>query len=541
MKGSAGTRGLLRAMLRRDRIRLPAWILVLLALQAVSAAVTLDEYPAAEDRQAAVALIASSPALLMLRGPAYGASTGALVIEDFYPLLVLFIAIMSAQTVMRHTRQNEETGRGELIGALPLRRGAPLAAALLLAALANLVLGAGLAAVLLLFGLPLPGALLAGAAAASTGTLFAAASAIACEVFPTARGASGAALAAIGLLYAVRGIGDVLGDVDPAGPGSKPHPMAWASPFAWGQATKPFVENDAAWLAIPIPVALALILVAFRLHAVRDFGRGLVPEKRGPASASRFLASPLFLALRLHRGTFLAWLAGMTLLAAAFGSVGDQVEAFGENPAFVKILQEVSRSQGDLTDLFFNFVLGLTALLTTGFAMQATLRAREEESEGRTEAILATRVHRHAWLQSHALVAAYGSLAILAAAGLSMAIAFAAASGDTSRMPHLGLQAAAYLPATLLFPALALAFLGFAPRAAAPVGWTAFGIAAFLLLFGASIGLPDAVLDLSPYKHVPMNPGDAQDYLPITVVLTTAGLLAAGAFMAFGRRDLQGA
>ena len=57
-----------------------------------------------------------------------------------YSLLAVLAALMSALAVVRHTRQNEETGRAELVGAAVVGRYAGLAAALIVTVGANIVL-----------------------------------------------------------------------------------------------------------------------------------------------------------------------------------------------------------------------------------------------------------------------------------------------------------------------------------------------------------------------------------------------------------------
>ena len=85
-----------------------------------------------QSRQALVdetELFASTPALRIF-GVASGASEGATTMIRGYLLLAVLAALMSALTVVRHTRQNEETGRAELVGAAVVGRHAGLAAAL---------------------------------------------------------------------------------------------------------------------------------------------------------------------------------------------------------------------------------------------------------------------------------------------------------------------------------------------------------------------------------------------------------------------------
>ena len=77
---------------------------------------------------------------------------------------------MSTLLVVRHTRQNEETGRAELVGAAVVGRKALLTAALVVAVGANVVLGLLNVMVLIAQGLPLGGSVALGAAVAGAGS-----------------------------------------------------------------------------------------------------------------------------------------------------------------------------------------------------------------------------------------------------------------------------------------------------------------------------------------------------------------------------------
>jgi ABC-2 type transport system permease protein len=78
---------------------------------------------------------------------------------------------------------------------------------------------------------------------------------------------------------------------------------------------------------------------------------------------------------------------------------------------------------------------------------------------------------------------------------------------------------------------------GLAPRAIMLV-WGLFALCFFLGMFGDLLDVPAAVMDLSPFSHVPEVP--AADVAPaplIVLTLIAAALIAAG-MAAFRRRDL---
>jgi len=82
-----------------------------------------------------------------------------------------------------------------------------------------------------------------------------------------------------------------------------------------------------------------------------------------------------------------------------------------------------------------------------------------------------------------------------------------------------------------------VALFGFLPRAAAG-GWGVLGACALLTLFGPLLGLPDWVLDLSPFQHVPQLPAAEFAAGPLLVLCAVAAVLTAAGMAAFRRRDL---
>ena len=80
---------------------------------------------------------ANSPVTLMTNGLVSGTSLGAIVAAQGLLPLALGAAFMSTLAVVRHTRQNEETGRAELISSGIVGRYASLTAALIVVVAAN--------------------------------------------------------------------------------------------------------------------------------------------------------------------------------------------------------------------------------------------------------------------------------------------------------------------------------------------------------------------------------------------------------------------
>src|SRR5699024_4699014 len=164
-----GTGTLLRFMLRRDRIRMPVWLIAISIFVPYFFGAFEQLFPTQADL-AQMASFTSGPMLGLLGGPGYGLDPEQLNFFTFFTgLYLLYIllaaALMNILLVSRHTRVEEQTGRAELVRANVVGAHAPLAATTILAVAANLVL-----AVLVLAGLRAYDAPMAGAVAVAAGT-----------------------------------------------------------------------------------------------------------------------------------------------------------------------------------------------------------------------------------------------------------------------------------------------------------------------------------------------------------------------------------
>ena len=139
------------------------------------------------------------------------------------------------------------------------------------------------------------------------------------------------------------------------------------------------------------------------------------------------------LAWRLQRGALLGWTAGFAIAGAAFGSIAQDVgDVIGDSADILDALRAPRRTDS-LADAYLAATFGILALIAAGYAMQATLRLRGEETSGRAEPLLATALSRTRWALSHAGIALGGTAVLMATAGLTAGIAHAAQTGRRRR------------------------------------------------------------------------------------------------------------
>ncbi|TDV55095.1 ABC transporter permease [Actinophytocola oryzae] len=521
---------LVRLILRRDRVIMPLWVLFI-ALVPVSYIATIDGvFPTAADKAQYAATSAANAGFVALYGRLFGSSLGELVAwrAGFVPVVVGLVTVL---TVIRHTRTEEEAGRRELVGSTVVGRHAALAAALITTCAASLVMGLVLAAAMAGQGLPGAGSLAFGLELAATGWVFAGIAAVAAQLTAGAGSARGIGITVLGVAYVLRVVGDVSGMTD--------GPLTWVtglSPIGWVQAIRPF-GVDRTWLALVVLAAAAVfVAVAVLLSGRRDVGAGLLPTRPGPAVGT--LGSPLALAWRLHRGLLAAWTGGFVALGVVMGYLAEGVgDLVGDNRAMADAFRRLGGASG-LIDSYLAGTAGLFGLIAGAYGIQAMLRARAEEADGRVEPVLGTATGRLRWLAGHLVFSLLGPAVVLVAAGLAMGITHGLDVHDVGgELPRLLAGTVVQLPAVWILSAVAVLLFGLLPRATA-AAWAALVVCLLVTLVGGAAGLDQWVLDISPFTHLPKLPGGHVTALPLVLLSVIAAIVTVAGLTGFRRRDV---
>ncbi|WP_329077008.1 ABC transporter permease [Streptomyces niveus] len=527
----AGTGTLIRFGLRRDRVRIPVWILALSLGTLATAGEFTTLYSTAKERATAVSSM-DSPAALAMTGPRHyldDYNIGAMMGHQLLGFMAVLVGLMSVLIVTRHTRNEEETGRAELVRSTVVGHHAHLASALVVATVANLALAALLTLSVLSTGVEGIGtgeALLYGLAHAAVGLVFAGVAAVTVQITAHTRGASGMALAVIGVAYVLRASGDVGNDA-----------LSWLSPIGWAQRTYVFVDNR--WWPLLLCLALAALTAAagFVLSTRRDVGAGLRSARLGRRTASDALTRPIGFALRLHRATLLGFAAGLFVMGVMYGSI------LGEAADMMKDIEQVQEALAKIggasvAESFASMVMVVVAVVAAVYVVMATLRPRAEESAGRAEPLLATGLSRDRWVGSHVAVALAGGTALLLVAGLGFGLAGAASVGDGGLVLRLVGAALAYAPGLWVTVGVAVALFGWYPRAGA-AAWIVPVYAFLVGYLGSILQFPDWMNDLSPFGHVPKLPAADMSWTPLLVLTAVAAGLIWLGLAGFRRRDLE--
>ncbi|OMI39112.1 ABC transporter permease [Streptomyces sparsogenes] len=530
----AGTGTLLRLALRRDRVMLPVWVLAIGLTGSSALGRMKSTYETAADRAEVAHDMNHNGSMRSMLGVAFGDSYGALTAWRVGVFLAAFAGIMSVLLVIRHTREEEESGRQEALSAGMVGRRAGLTSGLLTMGIAN-------AAVTLLIAATLAGeggagALALGLGVGLTGLAFGGVAAVAAQITENARLARGLATGAVGIAYMLRLLGDAAED----GSKGSGHVLVWLSPIGWAEYTRPFANER--WWALLLPLAFAAVLlaVAYSLAGRRDIGAAFFPPRPGPAFADRSLHGVYGLAWRLQRGTLLGWCIGIALAAAGLGGVSSGADDIvGDSEKNREIIERMGGTQ-NISDAFLASMISILGVVITVQAVGAVLRLRSEETDQRAEPLLANAVSRLRWAASHLVIAYLGPAVILLAGGLAAGVVYGAASDDLGgQLPRVLGAALSQLPAVWVVTSVVVFLFGLLPAATTSLGWGVVGVVVALGWLGPALDAPQSVLDISPFGHLPKLPGASVSATPFVWLLLLTAVLTAAGLWGLRRRDMS--
>jgi ABC-2 type transport system permease protein len=523
-----GTRHLLRLILRRDRIRLPLWLVGLGGMIAVSALAVPPIYDTPAKVAGYASAVGTSPVSYLMSGRQAAIDTlGGIVANEISQVAQLGICLMVTFLVVRHTRAEEETGRAELLRSTELGRHSATLAPLIYAVGAALLIGLITTASMLAAGLEVTGSVTYGIGLTLLGLCYAAVSLVAALLSTSARGALGIAGAAIAVGYLVRGVGAMQ---DTA--------LVWASPFGWAQRMDAFGAEQW-WPLLPLfALTAALLGLAAWLTAHRDFAGGVLHTRPGRPRASRFLGTPVGFALRLQRGLLIGWAIGLTALGLLYGAVIPTIpDLVASNPDIAEVIGASADAEQALIDAFLRYIFLFMAVVATAFAVSSMLRLRSEEESGRAEVVLAAKVSRTSWVLGTVTVTVLGALLLSLLMGLGLAVGYGAGMGEWDELfVQVGGQLS-YLPGVLGIAGAVVAIAGLVPRASLGA-WALVAFVFFQVMLGETLRLPDGVDGISPFWHLPGIPVEAFEPWPaVTELILAAGLVVLGLW-GYRRRDI---
>jgi ABC-2 type transport system permease protein len=525
-----GTWHLIRLALRRDRVTVPIWVVLLGVIPAATVSTYEKLYPTLAARMTLTAGLGASPSVKLIYGPAFDLSTsGGYTAWKYGAFLPLMLALACVFTVVRHTRAEEDSGRQELLASAVVGRFAALTAAVSLTGVASLATGLIATAGLIGVGLPAAGSLVFGLGMALTGWVAIGVAATAAQIVTYARTANGIGCAVVGGFYLLRAVGDASTDVGW---------LSWLSPIGWSTQLHAYTGERWWILGLFLAATAVTVGIAYVLLPRRDLGMGLIAARPGPATASARLRSPFALAWRLQRGVFLGWLIGFAVMGGILGALASGISGVvGDTEQIRQIFQRMGGTAG-LTNSYLAALGGIFAAVASLYAVQATLRMRTEETANRVEPLLATSVGRLRWAAGHLVFALLGSALMMAVAGVAAGLFNGLLTHDVGGQVTSMLGATlAQVPAVWVVAGGAILLYGLRPA----LSGAAWGLAVVFLLISyigpaADVGQP--IMDLSPFTHIPKLPSAAFTATPLLWLLGITVVAYGVGLTAFRRRDI---
>lgn len=536
----SGSKIFMQLVLRRDRIKLPIWVICLVGTLVAMVPLLKDIYGDAPSLTMLYQTFGTNPAGLFLTGPMDGPNFGSLMTMETILWWGLAVAFMNTLFMVRHTRQNEEMGAQELLLSGQASRNANLVAALTIAAIVNAIVAIGVG---LGFGFESSWSAsqgwLYGIALGIFGFVWAVIAAIIVQFFTSARTANGVLTGLIGILFALRGIGDFIGTKNAEGI-IEPGWVSWLSPFGWMQATRPLTVPE--WWPLLLPICFVVIMIPASciLQNKRDVGAGLLPAKKGRARAKQFLATPLGFTWYIQKNVCMGWFIGVVATATMVGALVPQMSSAYEDSTDLKNVITSIGGEGAIVPAFLSAMLAIIVVMVLGYIVQAMGKLRAEESSGHLENLLATQLSRTKWLALHVVVVALGGVTMLLASGVAIALCVNIFSTMHLSIAEYALAALSYTPLLLIFLGGYAFFFGILPRIGGVLLWIYFGFVAFALWLGPIIKLDDKIMDASVMNHMAAVPAQSVAAGPL-VALTVAGvvLLLCGAILWRQRNSVQ--
>ena len=544
MRGNFYNSGwLARFMLGREKVISTVWIITLTLFSVALAPGLNGMFDAAGRAQFVVTL--DNPVMVAMMGPVYGAdnyTAGAMYTGMMLLWVLITVGIMNIFLISRHTRADEEKGRIEVVRSLPVGRLANLNAAMATAVIVNAVLGLltglGLAA-MGIESMGFAGSMLYGAVVCATGLMFAAVTALFCQLSASKSGATGYSFLALGVFYMLRAAGDMRGNAF----------LSCLSPLGLALRAQAYIENHW-WPVLVLLLEFSVITaVAYKLNSMRDLDQGFIPARPGKREASSFIRSPFGFALRLSRKTILLWIILMFVLGASYASVIGDISTFvGDSPQYLEILGMPADVVANLSDAtknemvqkyFMSFVTTMMSLVCIVPLLIVVMKPRNEEKEHRAEHMLTRATPRIKYLAGYTILAYASSVTIQCATAIGIYGTAVSLVGEANPFPFGQLLQAylAYLPALWVMIGIAVLLTGLLPKASGAV-WGYYGFVCFVSFMGEVIGLPGWLLKIAPLKNVSQVLLVDFNYVPLVIMTVIAAVCTTAGFVFYRRRDL---
>lgn len=480
---------------------------------------------------AALAALAENPALRTLFGEPVALDTaGGFAVWRTGTFLAVLISVWATLTTTRVTRGEEESGRWDLLLAGRLTPEALLGRYLAVVTAVAAVTGVGVAVALIAAGTPAHGALLHAAGLALAGALAAAAAALTAQIFPTRAGATGAAVAFLGVGLLARMVGDGVTTLDW---------LRWLPPYGPLALTRPYQADRLSPLVVLAVTTIVLACTALALAGRRDVRSGLLRPTTGRAPRRWLLGSVQAFAVRRALRPLAGWSAGIGTYYLLIGVLTESLTAFlADKPRFADLAAEAGFTGLGTVRGYTATLFALLSIPVGAFAAVRLAALAAAETSGRLTLLHAGPVTRTRLLTAEVLTTVAGMAVLATVAGAATWLGATIVDADLP-LPAAFAGTWNVLPVALLSVGAAVLALGRGTHAVTALGMVPTAGGFLLTTIADSTDAPEWVRELSPYRHLAAVPNATPDWPATAVILVVAGMaLAAGGFR-YRQRDMQ--
>jgi ABC-2 type transport system permease protein len=485
-----GTR--IRQGVTRDMWVATAWISLLVAAVYASAKATPWLYPTATQRSDAAEAINASPGIVALYGPILDThSLGELAMTKMTVLYAVLVAVMCAVIVRRRVRNEGQAAAPTLMAAITE------------AASLSILLGTLAAVASVAGGLPVLGSVAFGASWAGIGLVATTLTAAVSQLPYNPRASGRITVVAIGLLFALRALGDGL-----------PLPwLSWLSPFGW--STRVEAWSTPRWWVLSLYGAASVGLAALALLLNDKRNREGVPSNaRSRTATSSQRRGQLSQVIHRDAMALGVWTVATGAMSTYFAMIAPDINALLGSSHARELIHRLGGA-GPLSAALIGAELSIAAAVVTAFGITVFTHASTRPSGEWAFCPTVT-------------VALAGSTWLLFVTGVMFTAGHVVAGGSATTTYIAA--ALNHAPAVWTLVAMTAAAWTFRPRWAA-AGWGLLALFTALGQAGKLVGLPKWMTDFSPYARIALMP--VEHFQVRSTIALTAGSLVLLAIAAY--------